>query len=144
MRVTLQVFDALCALGRPATCAELQRTCILDRYQVWDALRVLKRRGVLEIVQICSARTTLQAYTLTTGAARPIERRGRYVRDDEFRVAMRVRKAESFTSYSPAKPPSHASAPGAARMVIRGVLNCHQPAERSFEPHPLDLVWRKR
>ena len=131
MKTAATVYAALRSFGRPATVAELVRESGLDRDQVHNALRTLRRdRTVLVDVDAPRCRGL---YQLAPGAPLPKERRGRYERTPEIR--QRNREALALVAWLPMAPPA-----GAPRLVFRGVLDCRRP-ERASERHELDALW---
>ena len=145
MRVALIVFDALRTFDRPATRRELERESGLDYDQVHEGLRTLNRAGLL--LKDVEGERRRGLYQLISGAVRPVTARGHYPRDTVHRqqvaALVRARRAgAAVPTYSPARPPSHAAAPGTLRIVVKGILDVRHPPAAPFSPCALAKFWK--
>lgn len=130
MRLILTVYDALRTFDRPCTRAELEAVTGMTKDDVWRGLRGLMRRHCLHVVGEPRKRTT---FRLLKDAKRPFDLRGVVPKSELTRrrmaAAHRERSArigihvldDHPSNYSPARPPSHGSAPGGARIVRSGL-----------------------
>jgi hypothetical protein len=116
------VFDTLMAAA-PAllTRSEIESRLDLVKDEVYEALRALKRRGLLVIQGGERQRTR---YGLVASAERPHDTRGQYPRTlthrhlkTTLRLSALGRVCMLPGHYSAARPPSHAAAPGRARVT---------------------------
>lgn len=124
MHLILAVYDALRSYDRPCTRAEIENATSMEKDDVREGLRGLQRRGDLIVIGSERQRAT---YRLRTGAERPVDLRGKSVKDEETRARMaeshRRRAVPGVTTldhghhYSPARPPSHRAEPGALRTT---------------------------
>lgn len=171
MHLIRTVFAALRTFDRAATVRELQRESGLDRDELHMGLRGLDRRHL--IVKDAVPRRA-GVYRLIPDAELPQDLRGRFERDDEYRAKLRrtrldfcaARVATSHVGRSPsggfasgyvaddrtaapnyraAVAPNTAHAPGALRLVVKGVLDLHHPPHGPAWPVcALDDFWKAR
>ena len=151
MRMILAVFDALRTFDRACTRAELERETGCDQRAVENGLCGLLRRGLLIVGGLRGQRGT---YELVLGAHRPVDRRGRYPREERHRAAAaNYARPRPFpdgqcdpSTYLAARPSSHDAQPGALRTVVRGVLDLSHASSGPFPECALAQAWtiRKR
>lgn len=155
MRLIVAVYDALRTFDRPCTRAEIEREARLGPIETKKGLLGLKRRG--ELVVTGSARQRA-LYRLRPEAERPTDQRGRYERLLEHRErassARRNHRVpapgivvldaihDAAAQYCASSPPSHAAAPGVARVVSHGMSL--GGSNVSIMPCALAQIWRKR
>jgi hypothetical protein len=145
MHVALSVFDVLNSFNRPITRREIEEETGLSKNSVENGLFTLRRLSLL--IELKHPRR-IGKYSLIEGAERPQTLRGRYERTDEIKQMNSDGKrtfhmTRHIVPSSVASPPSHASAPGGARLVIKGMLDVQRQAHPATGRCLLSLVWKK-
>lgn len=135
MRLILLVYRALLTFERGATRRQLEQECNLPKRAIENGLEGLLRRGLLEID---GAPRRLTVYRLCGRMDVPADLRGHYPRAPE-----RIR-GHVAVEYSPARPPSQHTQPGALRIEVKAVRDVQRHAPQTFGPCLLAEVWRKR
>lgn len=164
MRLIKTVFAVLRTFDRPATRRELERESGLSKDDIWAGLKGLARRGLI-VSEVMPRRRG--AFRLVPGAAMPEDLRGKFVRTAAF--CERVRASQlgyhvaraptpqpmimqveppraSVGKYSVASPPAPSNAPGAARIIAKGMLEVSRQGEATLFESPCALaeIWKKR
>jgi hypothetical protein len=163
MRLIKRVFLALKTFDRPATRRELEREAGLSKDDVRTGLKGLARRSLIVAEVMPRSGGT---YRLVPGATMPEDLRGKFTRDAAFCERLRrvhlgyaaarlpnlhahVAQAEhpqaTFARYSVASPPAPSNAPGAARIVVKGVLDISGHVDAAVLPTcTLAECWKMR
>lgn len=163
MRLIRLVFNALKTFDRPATRRELERESGLSKDEVHKGLKGLARRSLI-IAEVLARRGG--TYRLVPGAKMPEDLRGRFVRDAAFcervrRASLGYHAARMYSAhpthfsqagegapmgkYSVASPPAPSNAPGAVRLVIKGMLEGSSAIDAPMGlPCALAEFWKPR
>jgi hypothetical protein len=169
MRLIVDVYIALRTFDRPATVRELQREAGLERDEVHQGLRGLNRRHL--IVKDAAPRQT-GTYRLVSGAELPQDLRGHFERDERYREKVRRARlaycaaraptnrtatphhsprehgstgAAELARFSVAAASNPSNAPGALRVIVKGVLDLRAHASvHQNPPCALADLWKKR
>jgi hypothetical protein len=162
MRLIKRIFLALKTFDRPATLREIKRESGLSKDDVHKGLKGLARRSMI-IADVLPRRGG--TYRLVPGATMPEDMRGRYVRDFDF--CERLRRASSGycaaksppsqptrahipahvpeRMFSAASPPAPSNAPGAARLVVKGMIDASSSIDGPLSPPcALAAFWKRR